>query len=103
MYALSWKLAHPRTAVIIFCNFSQKIITEENSCIMFHISFTDCNFFLWEGQGYCLEIRTKFHLGNTKKRGIWGEAQNEVGFLAKITFIKQDANFISQTVNLTNF
>ena len=59
-----------------------------------------CTFFLLEGQGHFLGIRIKFHLGRTKGRGkreYGGEANNE-GYFCKISIIKQDTNFISQTV-----
>ena len=49
--------------------------------------------------------RIIFHLGRTKgrgKRGYGGKAQNE-GYFCKISIIKQDTNFISQTVGQTNF
>ena len=50
-------------------------------------------------------IRIKFHLGMAKeggKRECEGEAQNE-GYFCKIPIIKQDTNFISQTVGHINF
>ena len=52
-----------------------------------------------------MEIRIKFHLGKAKgmgKRGYGGEAQKE-GYFCKIPIIKQDTNFISETVGQTNF
>ena len=50
-------------------------------------------------------IRIKFHLGREEGRGkreYGGKAQNE-GYFCKIPIIKQDTNFISQTVGQTNF
>ena len=50
-------------------------------------------------------IRIKFHLGRSKGKvrgSIGGEAQNE-GYFCEIPIIKQDTNFISQTVSQTNF
>ena len=50
-------------------------------------------------------IKIKFHLGRTKgwgEGGYGGEAQNE-GYFHKIPIIKQDTNFISQSIGQTNF
>ena len=61
---------HHRTTSWIFCNITHKTTPEENStkCSIFlHWLY----FFLWEGQGIFLEIRTKFHLGREKGRGKW--------------------------------
>ena len=63
-----------------------------------------CTFFLWEGQGH-FGIKIKFHPGRAKGRGereYGGKAKNE-GYFCKIPIIKQDTNFISQTVGQTNF
>ena len=87
--------AHHRTTFGKFCNSTQKTIPEENICKMFHIFFTNCTFFLWEGQGCFLEIRIKFHLERAKEgiRGGYGEKPKMRGFFFdKIPIIKQDTN-----------
>ena len=54
---------------------------------------------------FFLGMRIKFHLGRPKGRGkreYGGRSPNEGNF-CKIPIIKQDTNFISQTVGPTNF
>ena len=71
---------------------------------MFHISSPIVLFLVGRSRTF-FGIRIKFHLGREKgrgKRGYGGEALNE-GYFYKIPIIKQDINFISQTVGHTNF
>ena len=96
--------AHHRTTFGIFCNITQNTTPEENSQKMFHISSLIVLFSYGKVKDI-FWIRIKFHLGMAKgrgKRGYGGEAQNE-GYFCKIPIIKQDTNFISQTVVQTNF
>ena len=98
--------AYHRTTFGIFCNITKNATPEENSWKMFHTSSPIVIFFLWEGSRMCWGIRIKFHLGRAKGRdkrvGMWGEAQKD-GYFCKIPIIKQNTNFISQTVGQTNF
>ena len=92
--------AHHRTNFGIFCNITQNTIPEENN----HKIITNYTFFLWEGQVHFEGQGSNFIFGGQKEgvRGCMGsEAQNE-GYFCKIPIIKQDTNFISQTVGQTS-
>ena len=94
--------AHHRTTFGICCNITQNTTPEENSQKLFHISSPIVLFSYGKVKEF-LDIRINLIWGGQKEgvRGVWGEAQNE-GYFCKIPFIKQDTNFISQTVVQTN-
>ena len=99
------KTAHHRTTFGIFCNITQNITPEENSCKMFHTPSPIVLFFLWEGQG-CFLDKDQVSYGKEQKervRGGMGEEPQVRVIFAKFPLIKQDTTFISQTVGQTNF
>ena len=60
--------AHHRTTFGIFCNITQKITSEENSCKMFHISSLNVHFTYGKVKDI-FWIWIKFHLGREKGKG----------------------------------
>ena len=71
---------------------------------MFHISSPIVLFSHGKVKDVSRWMRIKFYLERAKgrdKRGYGGEAQNE-GYFCKIPIIKQDTDFILQTVGQTN-
>ena len=106
MYALSWKL--------LIIGLLLEYVTTLLKILHLKKIARKCSIFLHQSYFFLMlpgrsrifsEIRIKFHQGRTKgrgRRGYGGEAQNE-DYFCKIPIIKQDANFISQTVGQTNF
>ena len=104
MYALSWKLPIIGLLLEYFATFL-KILHMKKIARKCSIFLCQLYFCLWESQGDLFGDKDQIPSGRVKgrgKRGLWGEAQNE-GYFCKLSIIKQDTNFISQTVGQTNF
>ena len=102
MYALSWKLLIIGLLLEYFVTLLKRLYPKKTAAkcsIFLHQSYL-----LWGKSRMFFGDKDQISSGEDKrrgKRGYGGEAQNEI--FCKITIIKQDTNFISQTVGQINF